>query len=503
MPRRLLLLALLVVPLSGVAAGLRLFSAPQTLRSDEVTLLWDKPADAGAKVTFEILRDGQPAGTTTKAHFTATGLAPEHDYVFTVRTAAASSNPLPVRTKAREAVVLVTDHGAVGDGRTLNTRAIQAAIAACPPGGIVRLPAGVFLSGALFLKGDMTLEIAEGGVLKGSANPADYAPFILNRFEGWEMKTYASLLNAGTLDRTGPANVRRLSIRGRGTISGGGKALSDAVRAEFPGVPGLRARGRLICLMNAADVEVAGLTLEETLCWTLHYIYSEDVSIHGLTIRSDVLNGDGLDPDSSRNSYIFDCTFDTGDDCIAIKSGKNPEGNVVNRPTDNVWVSDCRFLRGHGISIGSEMSGGVRGVLVEDSSAGPLLNGLQIKGTKDRGGFVEDVTVRHCDLQQITIRTALAYNNDGAPAPAAPFFRNFHFHDLDLTKADPAKPVIIVNGFDNVGHRTRNVNFERLRLPAGAKIVIDQAEDVTFADLTTPGGDPPVYEVTRSERVRH
>lgn len=506
MPRptcfRLVTLALVFLPLAGFAATFRLWPAPQTLRSDEVTLLWDKAADAGSHVTYEILCDGQPVGTTTKAHFTATGLTPAHDYVFTVRAATATSNPVPVRTKARATVVLVTAHGAVGDGHTLNTKALQAAIDACPPDGIVRIPAGVFLSGALFLKSDMTLEIAADGVLKGSVNPADYAPFIPNRFEGWEMSTYASLLNAGRLDRTGPANVRHLSIRGAGTISGGGKTLSDAVRAEFPGLPGVRSRGRLILLMNAADVEIAGLTLEETPCWTLHYIYSEDVTIRGLTIRSDVFNGDGLDPDSSRNSYIFDCSFDTGDDCIAIKSGKNPEGNVVNRPTENVWVSDCRFLRGHGISIGSEMSGGVRGVLVEDSSAGPLLNGLQIKGTKDRGGFVEDVTVRHCDLQQITVRTVLGYNNDGAAAPTPPFFRNFRFTDLDLSKADPAKPVILVNGFEAEGHRTAHVTFDRLSLPAGAKVVVDQAEDVTFTDLTTPGA-PPVYEVTRSERVRH
>lgn len=490
-------------------AAFHLLAAPQTLHSDEVTLLWDKLAASRGNVTYEILRDGAPVASTPKTHFTVKGLAPTHDYVFTIRARTASgnslsvSNSLPLKTPSKEAVVSVVDRGAVGDGQTLNTKAIQAAIDSCPRGGIVLIPKGVFVSGALFLKSDMTLEIAEGGVLKGSAVPEDYAPFIPNRFEGWELKTYASLLNAGTLDRAGPANVRNLSIRGGGTISGGGPTLSDTIRAAFPGTQGLRSRGRLILLMNAENVEVAGLTLEETPCWTLHYIYSENVSLHGLTIRSDVLNGDGIDPDSSRNSYIFDCSFDTGDDCIAIKSGKNPEGNVVNRPTENVRIFDCRFPRGHGISIGSEISGGVRNVLIEDCVAGNLLNGLQIKATKDRGNVVENVTVTDCDLQMITVFTALAYNNDGAPAPEPPYFRNFRFLNLDLTHAIPAKPVIVVNGFAAEGHRTKNVTFENIKLPAGAMVKLDRTEDVVFTNVTTAAGQKPAYEVTNSERVSH
>ena len=487
--------------------------APQTVRSDSVTLVWHKPEeDGGPRLgpVYTVMLDGKPLGTTRKTHFTATGLAPGRDYVFTVsagmddgQALASASDSLPVRTKARETVVSVLDHGAVGDGRTLNTKAIQAAIDACPRDGVVHIPAGVFLSGALFLKSDMTLEIAKGGVLKGSIRPSDYAPFILNRFEGWEMETYASLLNAGCLDRAGPANVRNLSIRGEGAISGGGNQLYDAVCAEFPGIKGIRSRGRLILLMNAENVEVAGLTLEESPCWTLHYVYSDNVSLHGLTIRSDVHNGDGIDPDSSSNSYIFDCIFDTGDDCIAIKSGKNPEGNVVNRPTEQVRIFDCRFDRGHGISIGSEMSGGVRGVIVEDCVAGALLHGLQIKGTKERGGFVADVAVRNCDLQQITVYTELDYNNDGAAAPAQPLFRNFRFTDIDLTKADPSKPAIVLNGFPAGGHRTRNVRFENIRLPAGARVMVDRAEDVVFARTAGVGGDKPAYEITRSERVAY
>ena len=491
---------------SAQPASFRLLLAPQTLRSDEATLVWDKTAAAGS---YEVLRDGKPFGSTAKTHFTATGLSPERAYVFTVRALSpsraelSSSEPLTLRTPTKEPVVSVLDHGAVGDGVTLNTKALQSAIDACPKGGVVLVPPGTFLSGALYLKSDMTLLIAKDGVLKGTSDPKDYLPFNLNRFEGWEMATHASLLNAGKLDRSGPANIRNLSIRGEGTISGGGRKLYGAVMTLYPGdkKAGLRARGRLILLMNTENVDISGLTLEESSCWTLHYIYSKNVSVHGLTIRSNVHNGDGIDPDSSENSLIFNCTFDTGDDCIAIKSGKNPEGVVVNRPTENVRIFDCVFKRGHGISIGSEMSGGVRNVLVEDCIAGPLLHGLQIKATEERGGFVENVTVRDCDLRQITVYTKLNYNNDGQAAPTPPHFRNFRFENIDLTQADPKKPVIVLNGFQASGHETRNVSFENLKLPAGAKVQIARCSDVTFTRVTTAAGSAPAYEITRSERI--
>ncbi len=477
--------------------------APQSLRSDELTLFWDKVRIPEGTVTYEVVRDGKVIGSTDKTFATASGNTPGREHLWSIRAlvpgreAPLVSNSLKLTMKDEEPVISVLDHGAVGDGKTLDTEAIQAAIEACPKGGVVRIPKGTFLSGALFLKSDMTLEIGEGGVLKGSTNLADYEPLILNRFEGWELETYASLINAGKLDRNGPANVENISIRGRGTISGGGEVLGNAMIEAR----GLRGRGRLICIMNARNVEFQGLTLEETPCWTLHYIYSENVTINNLTFHSNVRNGDGIDPDSSVNSYIFNCTFTNDDDCIAIKSGKNPEGNVVNRPTENVRIVGCNFIKGHGISIGSEMSGGVRNVLVEDCVAGDLLNGLQVKGTKDRGGFVEDVVVRDCDLRKISILTDLAYNNDGEPAPEQPVFRNFRFLDLDMSQADPSKPVIIVNGFPDEGHETRDLLFENIVTPEVAVVIVDRAEDVTFRNVQSENGTRPIYEVTRSEGI--
>ena len=470
--------------------------APRTLGHDEVTLVWDKPATAPTDTIYRIFCNDREVGTTRMAFHTAAGLAANTSHTFSLRAGGETIASLRVTTTARPPVISITDHGALGDGRTLNTKSIQAVIDACPRGGVVLVPRGVFVCGALFLKSDMTLQIAKGGVLKGSTDVGDYLPLIRTRFEGWEMETYASLINAGKLDHAGQPNIRNISIRGEGRISGGGSTLAKAMIAT----KGLRGRGRLVCLMNADNVELAGVTLEESPCWTLHYIYSSHVTCRGLTIRSNVRNGDGIDPDSSADSLVLGCAFDTGDDCIAIKSGKNPEGNAINRPTERVLISGCRFDRGHGISIGSEMSGGIRGVRVEDCVAGPLLHGMQIKATKDRGGLVEDITVRDCDLRKISVLTELNYNNDGAPASEQPIFRNFTFSNIDLSKGDPSKPLIIVNGFSNDGHRARQVAFDRIRLPSKARIEVDQAEDVSFSNIHAEGG-APVWKITRSHRI--
>jgi polygalacturonase len=502
-------LCLLILPLApglsplarAEGAGLHLMIAPQTLRSDEVTLLWDKPAAATRETRYQISCDEAQVAFTDKTHFTLRGLSPQArhqvqvDYFHGERV---SGGALTFMTPAKETVIYAEDFGAKADGSTLNTKALQAAIDACPKGGVICLSKGVYLSGALFLKSDMTLLISKGSTLQGSSQLSDYEPFIRNRFEGWELDTYASLLNAGHLDAKGPANVRNLSIRGEGTLSGGGRALGKAMTKA----KGQRTRSRLLCLMNCENLEIQGLTLTEPASWTLHYLYSNNISCHDLNIVTAVPNGDGIDPDSSSNSYIFHCQFSTGDDCIAVKSGKNPEGNRINRPTENVQVTDCVFTKGHGISIGSEMSGGVRGVLVQDCVAGALLNGLQIKGTKERGGFVEDVVVRDCDLQMVRILTELPYNNDGEAAPQQPWFRRFRFQNIDLSQAPTTAPVMIINGYPAEGHRTSGVVFENVKLPAGAVIQIDQCEDVSFSGVSTADGKAPEFKVTRSENVR-
>lgn len=476
--------------------------APGTLSDNSVTVLWAKQNDNNS--TYQVLLDGKLLGSTSKTNFTILSLSPNTSYTVSVRLKkdkdenTGESLTLKFTTAEKGKIYNILDYGAKDDTSIKNTAAIQAAINACVKGGTVYIPRGTFVTGALFLKSDMTFYIEKGGVLKGSGSLDDYLPMILNRFEGWEMKTYASLLNAGTLNRNGTYNVKNLRITGEGTISGGGKELGDAmIKAS-----GIRSRGRLICLMNCQDVDISGVTLTNPPAWTLHYIYSNNISCHDLNIVTfGIANGDGIDPDSSTDSYIFNCTFDTGDDCIAIKSGKNPEGYYVAKPTTNVRITDCDFVRGHGISIGSEMSGGVSDVLVQDCKAGALKNGMQIKGTKERGGYVKNVTVTDCELMQITVFSQLGYNNDGEAAPEPPTFENFLFKNIDLSAAVKPDQVININGFKDPTHKLKDVTFENIILPEKAKVIINDAEKIKFINVKTIDAAKPEYVINNSTAI--
>jgi exo-poly-alpha-galacturonosidase len=502
----ILLFTLLIVSAKAGAfapATIHLLIAPATLTENSVTLLWDKQYGADS-VRYEISLNGKVIATTGKTNVTISDLLPGTSYRVSLRVTDGKAaiqkdiTTLKFKTASKGKIFNILDFGAKADSGTKNTGAIQGAINACTEGGTVYIPQGTFVSGALFLKSNMTLHIEKGGVLKGSVAVEDYLPMNLNRFEGWEMKTYASLLNAGTLDRTGPYNVKNIRITGGGTISGGGRRLGDAMIKT----QGMRSRGRLICLMNCQNVSISGLTITEPPSWTIHYIYSNNITCHDLKIITrNIRNGDGIDPDSSTDSYIFNCTFDTGDDCIAIKSGKNPEGYFVAKPTRNVRITNCDFIRGHGISIGSEMSGGVSDVLVQDCKAGALLHGMQIKGTKDRGGYVRNVTVTDCQLLKITVFSAVNYNNDGEPAPQIPVFEKFVFRNIDLTMASTKEPVININGFREPGHRLQDVTFQNIILPEGAKVVVNDAGRVTFANVRSVSGQKPQYDVQNSSGI--
>lgn len=482
-----------------------LFAPQASITSTTITLLWDKPIDYQSTKNYGVYMDGKLIGESSKTNYTIKNLSPDSKHTFYILaknvdgSLSSASNQITCKTLKKGRTYNVLDFGAIGDGKTKNTLAIQKAINACSKGGTVYIPAGEFLSGALYLKSDMTLYIAKGGVLKGTKEINDYKPFILNRFEGWEMETFASLINAGKLDRKEIYHVRNLSIAGEGTISGGGSPLGKAMIDA----KGLRSRGRLICIMNGQNINIQGLKIENAPCWTIHYIYSNQITLHDLNIISTARNGDGVDPDSSTDSYIFNCDFSTGDDCIAIKSGKNPEGYYVGRPTKNIRITDCNFIKGHSLAIGSEMSGGVSDVFIQDCKIGNLNHGLQIKATKDRGGYVKNVIVKDCELLKITLYTAVNYNNDGEAAPVLAQFSDMEFSNLDLSKAEIGKVLIDINGFEDEKHYTRNILFEDLNLPAQTIIRIKNGEQIVFKDIKTVDNNKPDFKIIDSKLISY
>ena len=376
-----------------------------------VTVWWEKAETAAGP--YEMLLDGA-ACTTAATHFTWDGLQPDTEY--TIEVAGVGAAKVRTRRPIRRLDVTQAPYFAKGDGATLNTAAIQRAIDDCSAEECVYLPAGVYRTGALRLHSRMALCVAEGAVLQGTQTIADYEPRIPSRFEGIEGMCYSSLLNMGSLDHDAGPNCEDVLIYGGGTIAGGGSVLArriiedERVRLKeylarlgdkvlecenLDTIPG-RVRGRLINMSNCRNIRVTGLTLADGPCWNVHMVYSDHIVTDHCTFRSEgVWNGDGWNPDSSEDCTLFACQFYTGDDAVAIKSGKNPEGNLINRPTRRIRVFDCVSHFGHGITIGSEMSGGVEDVRVWDCDLGRAMYGLEIKGTKKRGGYVRDAQIMY------------------------------------------------------------------------------------------------------------
>jgi len=348
----------------------------------------------------------------------------------------------------------VTDYGAVGDGRRKNTKAIAVAISACAQagGGVVLLPEGRWLSGAIHLRSNVNLHLKEGAVLVFSTDPNDYLPAVFVRWAGFECYNYSPLIYA--------RDCENIAVTGGGTIDGNGRlwwdwvrkqdgaahVLYDMVKKEVPvdkrvfASTSLPMRPQLIHTVNCRNVLLEGLTIRSGPFWTVQVTYGENVLVRKLTIRTEGPNNDGINADSCRNMVIEDCDLSTGDDAIAIKSGLNEDGWRVNRPSENIVIRRCRAHGGHtGVAIGSDMSGNVRNVYVRDCDFSNVWRGVWIKSTRGRGGCVEDVHVSHTTIRQTYLEAlgiTTAYSAwFGSTTGKAPRIRNVRFENIHIPYA--------------------------------------------------------------------
>jgi polygalacturonase len=323
----------------------------------------------------------------------------------------------------------VRTYGAKGDGTTKDTAAIQAAIDACAGkgGGTVRLAAGTYVSAPIVLKSNITLQLDKGATLLGSPDHDDYPP-----------KTEFHLPDAQPL--IGATNADNVSITGEGTIDGNGASWWMAAHGNGDhGILGSgHPRPKLVIFDHCRHVRVEGVTVQNSPMWQLVPYYSDDVIIRNVRILAPYPspNTDAIDPFSSSNVLIDHVYADTGDDNVAIKSGPiNSPG--PDSPSTNITIRDCTFLHGHGISVGSELSGGASNILAERITFNGTDNGIRVKANRDRGNDVGHLVFR--DITMTNVKNAIIISEyypkvlppaDEAPQPVGRLTP--HFHDITI-----------------------------------------------------------------------
>ncbi|MCZ8522120.1 MULTISPECIES: glycoside hydrolase family 28 protein [Paenibacillus] len=409
----------------------------------------------------------------------------------------------------------------MGDGRQDNTAAIAAAIRACAAGGggTVYVPAGDYVTGPIVLRSHITLQLEAGSVLRFTPHFDAYPP-VQTRWSGYEMWGYSPLIFG--------SGLKQVAIKGEGVIEGQGEAWWDAYRVirgggaapESEHLPRLVELNRvltdtvksnivewqtqflrppLLQLMHCEEVVLEGVTLQNSPFWNTHLVYCDDVSLRGVKFKnpSTTPNGDGLDVDSCSNVRISDCHFDVGDDCLCLKSGIDEDGRRVGRPTENVTVTNCTMLHGHGgVVLGSETAGGIRNVTISNCIFIGTDRGIRIKTNRARGGGVENVRISNIYMEDVLCPLAI---------------NAFYKHGIDESNPLLTSPeaVPVTEGTPVIRHiHISDVTAKRARAAAGFIYGLPEMpiEDVALRHVTfemtldpaEQGGEP---DMVREERI--
>jgi len=418
----------------------------------------------------------------------------------------------------------ITRYGAVGDGQKDCTEAFKKAINACNKagGGRVVVPEGTFLTGAIHLKSNVNLYVSKGATIKFSPDPAQYLPLVFTRFEGTECMNFSPLIYAfeqenlavtgeGTLD--GSASDENWWAWNRRGASGGEAPARASIRKLLDygerNVPvserifgqGQYLRPNFIQPYRCKNILVENVHLINSPMWEIHPVLSTNITVRGVKIKSHGPNNDGCDPESCTDVLIEDCEFDTGDDCIAIKSGRNADGRRVNVPSENLIVRGCRMKDGHGgVTIGSEIYGGVKNVFAENCQMdSPNLDyALRVKNNAMRGGLLENLYFRNIVVGQVAraVITVDFNYEEGEKGKFTPVVRNFVVSDLKSGKSPRA---LDVQGFKQAPiydiHLT-NCTFDSVAQPN----IVKNVQNLTFTNVRING--KLVENIASAEKIK-
>ena len=413
----------------------------------------------------------------------------------------------------------ITDFGAIADGQTNNSEAIKKTIEACSQagGGKVIIPSGQFLTGPIHLKSNINLHLETGAEVLFSKDRKDYLPVVHTSYEGQELMNYSPLVYAykqkniaitgkgvfngqasktnwwpwcgaeryGHLENT-PQQKDKHNLPRLWAFSENNTPVSERIFGE-----GYQLRPLFIQPFECENVLIQGVTITNAPFWVIHPIKCNYVRVEGVTVNSHGPNNDGCDPEYSKNVHINKCVFNTGDDCIAIKSGRNNDGRQVNIPSENIVVENCDMKDGHGgVVMGSEISAGVRNVYVRNCKmdSPELDRAIRIKTNTLRGGFVENVYVKNIEVGQVkesVLKINLYYAIYGTQeGDFMPTVKNIHLQDIKVENG--GKYGILIKGRPE--SFVKNVTFTNVEIKnAQTPLSVENSEPIIFKNTTING----------------
>lgn len=467
-----------------------------------------------------------------------------------------SWNNLPkvVRPLFKNDTINILKYGAVPDGRTLNTRSINQAIEDCNKkgGGVVLIPAGLWMSGPIYMKSNVNLHVAKSATLFFTDDKSQYK-IVEGEYEGRKVARNESpifgkdleniaITGKGIIDGNGdvwravhqsqlPPPDWKKKVASGGVLSGDGKTWYPSQQFKeasaqkksmllMPGKP-LSAfedmkdvlRPNLLVLNNCKKVLIEGVILQNSAAWCLHPILCEDLTISDVMVKNPdyAHNGDGMDIESCRNFIIENSILDVGDDAICIKSGKDEEGRKRGRPTENGIIRGNTVYKGHGgVVVGSEMSGGARNLFIENCSFLGTDKGLRFKSTRGRGGVVENIYARNLYMKDI-IQEAVFFDmhyfvkfitdseRDTRPVvnEGTPVFRNMVFENIACSGANTA---LFIRGLSEMP--IQNITLRNSVFKADIGIELIEANNINIENVqldTNPS--KPLVSVNTARNV--
>lgn len=386
----------------------------------------------------------------------------------------------------------------VSDFKEYGSGAVQAAVYVCAAngGGTVVVPAGEWKTAAIHLKSNIRLHLADGAVLSFSTKFSDYLPVVFTRWEGTECYNYSPLIYA--------KDCENIAVTGKGTLNGNGeawwhwkklqqKAANELAYAEGHGIPPenrvygteeAALRPSFIQFINCKNVTMEDFTIKNGPQWTIHPVYCEDVVIRGVNVDTAGPNTDGLNPDSCKNVLIENCTFCTGDDCVAINSGLNADGRRVALPCENVEVKKCVMNGGHGaVVIGSAISGGVNNINIHDCRINGTMQGVRIKSMRGRGGYVHNVRFSDLEINDVTDQAVQInmFYEFSTVKPESDEPTDCDNIVIENVKGSSKKTGIQIKGLPEL--KLKNIKLNNIQLTAADAMTCTDAQSVEFNNV--------------------